>query len=66
MLEIGISSNPNMIGDLVLTPEQKQLLIDENGPEDGNAQGFRDNVKFWTNGLIPYELDNSLSELFLV
>jgi hypothetical protein len=51
-----------MYGDLLLTPEQEKLL---NIDDSGVAQGFlnpRLAVRFWPNGIVPYELDSSLSK----
>ena len=51
-----------MYGDLLLTPEQEKLLIINVG-DGGEAQGFLNRgVRFWPNGIVPYELDSSLSE----
>ena len=51
-----------MYGDLLLTPEQeKQLLL--SNEEEGVTQGFLIGAKLWTNGVVPYELDRSLSKL---
>ena len=62
LVETGISKNPNVFGDLVLTPDQIKSL--EGG--EGRAQGFRYTARRWTYGVIPYEFDRNLSELCMV
>ena len=55
----GISRNPHMYGDLLLTPKQEKLLN-----IDGRAmiQGFKDGINFWPNRIVPYQLDSRLSK----
>ena len=48
-----------MYGDLLLTPEQEKLL--STGGE-GVTQGFKEGAKLWPNGIVPYQLDSSLSK----
>ena len=56
----GLAKNPHMYGDLLLTPEQEKLL---NIGDGSVAQGFLDGVvRFWPNGIVPYELDSRLSK----
>ena len=55
-----------MYGDLLLTPEQEKLLI-INVDDGGEAQGFLNRgVRFWPNGIVPYELDSTLSEYAII
>ena len=55
-----------MYGDLLLTPEQEKLLMIDVG-DGGEAQGFLNRgVRFWPNGIVPYELDSSLSECTII
>ena len=55
-----------MYGDLLLTPEQEKLLIINVG-DGSEAQGFLNRgVRFWPNGIVPYELDSSLSEYTII
>ena len=40
--ETGVASEPHMYGDLLLTPEQKKVLLNEGpGSEEGMEQAFR-------------------------
>lgn len=57
--ETGISDNPNVLGDLVLTPEQMKLLDDGNG----TAQGLHYLARRWPNGVVPFQFHPKLSEL---
>ena len=59
LLETGISKNPHMYGDLLLTPDQeKKLLVGGESTE----QGFQYSARPWPNGVVPYNFDNQLSK----
>ena len=62
MTEIGLSKLPNVIGDMILTPEQmEQLEEGGGGGGEGNAQAFNLRARPWTNAVMPYYFDKSLS-----
>ena len=63
ILETGIASEPHIYGDLILTPEQEKVLLNEGpGSEEGRAQAFLIGARFWPNGVVSYELDRRLNE----
>ena len=58
--ETGVADNPNMYGDLLLTPEQeKELLVNDGEAEE---EGIKQGVKLWPKGQLVYELDSRLSK----
>ena len=57
--ENGVSDHPNVIGDMVLTPEQMKQLESGEGLE-GTAQAFHLTARRWPNGVFPYKIDGSI------
>lgn len=55
----GVAKVPHMFGDLLLTPEQEEMLIGG----QGTAQGFLHTAWPWSNGIVPYQFDHHLSKL---
>ena len=45
---------------MILTPEQMEQL-EEGGGGEGNAQAFNLRARPWTNAVMPYKIDESLS-----
>ena len=61
--ETGVSCMPHMYGDLLLTPEQEKILLKEGpGSEEGVAQAFLVGAYLWPDGIVYYDLDQSLSK----
>ena len=57
--ENGISKQPNVIGDLVLSPEQRQKLVNGGG---ATSQATVAGAILWPNAVIPYVIDVSFSK----
>ena len=61
--ETGVSRMPHMYGDLLLTPEQEKILLNEGpGSEEGLAQAFLIGASLWPDGIIYFDFDERLSK----
>lgn len=65
IIESGASDNPQMYGDLLLTAEQENILLNEapQNSEEGQTQGFLIGAQLWPDGVVPYDGDRRLSKL---